>query len=97
MAWRRTLRLPLGLSLLLGMVLAASVTLADATDTTESLGRVAGSLRLHQLPGGTFTVDAGVLRYRNYPAAGTLWRVVGWRQPRPSQAAGAAATQASDG
>ena len=57
------------------MVLAASVTLADATDTTERLGRVAGSLRLHQLPGGTFTVDAGVLQYRNYPAAGTLWRV----------------------
>ena len=60
------------LSLMGGTTLAAT---ASATDDDWSIQSVAGTLAVHQLPGGTFDVEDRVFQYREYPVAGSTHHV----------------------
>ena len=62
----------MALCLLLGSSIA---TVAATPDATQRVGHVGGSLDVHQLKGGDFTVDDRVYQYRDYATSGPLWRV----------------------
>jgi len=57
------------LSLLGGTTMAA---VAGTTDRDHSIGSVAGTFTVHQLPGGTFDVDNRVFQYREFPVGGSV-------------------------
>jgi len=65
----RIATLPIAIFTLVGGL--ASTTIAAPTDTDHDISPVAGTLAVHQLPGGTFAVDDRVFQYRDYAMAGS--------------------------
>ena len=71
-ALRTVISLLAVLSLIGGSTMAA---LATPADEDRSIKPVAGTLAVHQLPGGTFDVEDRVFQYRDYPVAGSTHHV----------------------
>lgn len=65
--------LPIAILSLLGGTTAAAM--AAPADMDSQIAPVAGTLAVHQLPGGTFDVDDRVFQYREYPVAGSTHHV----------------------
>ena len=72
----RTLRAAISLFAVLSLMGGTTMaTLATVADDDRSIKPVAGTLAVHQLPGGTFNVDDRVFQYREYPVAGSTHHV----------------------
>ena len=72
----RVPRIALLLLVAISMVVGTNATLMAAVDEPpESIRPVAGSLDVHQLPGGTFSVEDRVFQYRDYVMAGSSHHV----------------------
>ncbi len=69
----RIATLPIAIFSLVGGL--ASTTVAAPTDADHEIAPVAGTLVVHQLPGGTFDVDDRVFQFRDYVMAGSTHRL----------------------
>jgi hypothetical protein len=68
----RALRKALLLLVAIALVVGTNATLlASDGEPRESIRPVAGMLDVHQLPGGTFSVEGRVFQYRGYVLAGS--------------------------
>jgi hypothetical protein len=71
----RALRIGTLMLAIVALVGGATVAAVAADDADRSIGPVAGTLAVHQLPGGTFDVQDRVFQYREYPVAGSTHMV----------------------